>query len=99
MNTYLSDILQKKFIGTDELRRELTDIIDNLSKDKEIVITQHGKPQAILLDLKSYLELEELFERKADENPKLIKRVNKAVSEVKKGKGIIAEKVFKDLGI
>jgi len=99
MNTSISDILQKKFIGTDELRRELTDIIDSLPKEKELIITQHGKPQAVLVDLDSYIKQEELLEQLADSNPQLIKRVNKAVSEVKKGKRIPTEKVFKDLGI
>lgn len=99
MQTILSDILQKKFIGTDELRRQLTDIIDNLSVEKEIVITQHGKPQAVLLDMESYIEFQELQEQRADANPKLIKRINKAISDVKAGKGIPVKTVFQNLKI
>lgn len=97
--TTLSDILKKKFIGTDDLRRQLTDILNQLPKEKEIVITQHGKPQAVLIDLDTYLAIEELQEQIADNDPKLVKELNEAIADVKAGNGIPAEKVFKDLGI
>jgi prevent-host-death family protein len=93
----LGQVLQKKFIGTDELRKELTSILDKLPEEGgEIVVTQHGKPQAILVDLDTYLELQEQI---ADHNPKLIKDVNDAIADVKKGHGISAQKVFDELGI
>lgn len=96
----LFDILQKKFIGVDDLRRGLSRIINKrLRKEKEIVITQHGKPQAVLVDLNSYLEFEELQEQKADSDPKLIKQINDAIADVRKGNGIPADEVFKELGI
>lgn len=88
----LSDILQKKFIGTDDLRRQLTDILDQLPKEGgELVITQHGKPQAVLMDLDSYLELQEQM---ADADPELIEEINEAIADVKAGNGIPAEKVW-----
>ncbi|GEM_PF-2178459 len=95
----LSNILDKKFIGTDDLRRDLTDILNKLSKEREMVITQHGKPKGVLMDIKSYLEIEELYERLADLDPKLVKRVNAAVEDVRKHGGIPAEQVWKKLGI
>ncbi len=92
-----ADLLRKKFIGTDDLRRELTDILDKLPDEGgEIVITQHGKPQAILLGLDAYIELQEQI---ADSDPKLISKINNALDEAKKGKKISAQKVFEDLGI
>ena len=95
-----SDILKKKFIGVDGLRRELTRIINKLRKEGgEIVITQHGKPQAVLVNLKSYLEFEELQEQKADSDPKLVKSLNDAIADVRAGNGISAEEVFKKLGV
>ncbi len=95
-----SDILQKKFIGVDDLRRELTTILKKLKKEKgEVVITQHGKPQAVLVDLKSYLEFEELQEQIADSDPKFVKEINAAIADVRKGNGIPADEVFKKLGI
>lgn len=93
----LANILQKKFIGTDDLRKSLSDILDKLpSEGGELVITQHGTPQAVLMDLESYLELQEQI---ADADPGLIQEINKAVADVKAGNGVPAEKVFKDLGI
>lgn len=94
----LAQLLQKKFIGTDELRKDLTDILDKLPEEGgEIVVTQHGKPQAVLVDLDSYLEFQEQL---ADSmNPQLVKEVNEAVTDVEAGNGIPAEKVWKELGI
>jgi prevent-host-death family protein len=93
----LTNILQKKFVGTDDLRKNLTSILDNLSeKGGEIILTQHGKPQAILLNLEAYLELQEQL---ADSDPKLIKEINDAIADVEAGNGIPADEVFKQLGI
>lgn len=92
----LSDLLQKKFIGLDDLRRDLSGILGKLSKTGEIVITQHGKPQAMLVDLESYIEMQEQI---ADSDPKLIKELNEAIADVKAGNGIPAEQVFKELDL
>ena len=51
------------------------------------------------MDIKSYLEIEELHEQLADLDPKLIKEVNAAVADTKKHGGIPAEQVWKQLGI
>lgn len=41
------------------LKRQATDLIDNLVRDKEpILITQHGKPSAYLMDVESYEQLQ-----------------------------------------
>ncbi len=96
----ISSLLDKKFVGADDLRKQLTTILARLPKEGgKIIITQHGKPKGALLDIESYLEYEELLEKVADSDPKLIKRVNKALADVKKNGGIPAEKVFKQLGI
>lgn len=98
----LSQILKKKFIGTEDLRRDLTAILQQLSKKGgEIIITQRGKPKAVLLDIDSYIDQEELAEQIADQDPKLIKHLNKIVENYESGKdkGVPAEEVFKKLGI
>ncbi len=95
----ISSILAKQFIGTDDFRKDLSTILDKLPKEKKVVITQHGKPKGVLIDVKSYLEYEELLEQIADSDPKLIKRVNAAVADVKKNGGIPAEQVWKESGI
>lgn len=98
-NINLFSLLDKKFVGADDLRKKLTSILSTLPKDREVIITQNGKPKGVLLDIKSFLEIEELYEQIADLNPKLIKRVNQAVADVKKHGGIPAEQVWKELGI
>ncbi len=92
----VASLLTKRFIGVDVLRRQLTAILDKLPSDREIVVTQHGKPQAVLLDLESYIELQE---RIADSDLKLIRGINRGVMDVQSGKGVPAEKVFQKLGI
>ena len=55
----LANLIQKQFIGTDDLRKDLTGILANLAKTGgEIVITQHGKPVAILMSITSYEKLQ-----------------------------------------
>lgn len=95
----LYSLLDKKFVGADDLRKRLSDILNKLPKEKEVVITQNGSPRGVLLDIGSYLEIEELYEQLADLDPKLIKEVNAAVADTKKYGGIPAEQVWKELGI
>ncbi len=95
----ITSLLNKKFVGADELRRDLTKILNQIPREGEVIITQNGKPKGVLLDIKSYLEIEELYEQIADLNPKLIKRVNEAVEDVRKHGGIPAKQVWKELGI
>ena len=95
----LRQILNKKFIGADDLRKQLASILKGLYREKEIVITQHGQPKGVLIDVNSYLEYEELLEQIADSDPKLIKRVNNALADVIKNGGIPMEEAFKELGI
>lgn len=93
----ISRLLKKKFIGTDDFRRDLTNILASLQKSGgEIVVTQHGKPRAILVDVDDYIELQDQI---LDQDPKLIKEINAAIADVKAGNGIPAEEVFKELGI
>ena len=94
-----SDVLQKKVVDVDDLRHRLTNILAKLPKEGEIVITQRGKPKGVLIDMASYLEWEELQEQIADSDPKLVKELNAAIADVRKGNGIPADEVFKKLGI
>lgn len=58
-----NSLLDKKFIGTDELRRNLTKILNELSqKGGEFIVTQHGIPKAVLMDIESYIKLEKRIE-------------------------------------
>lgn len=100
MQTYtVGQVLDKKFIGADELRRDLTNILNYISQSKEIVVTQHGKPKGVLVDIETYLRIQELIDDLADYEPKFVKKLNKTLASVKKHGGIPAEKVWEELGI
>ena len=60
----LDNLLDKKFIETDDLRKRLTEILNQLPKDEEIIITQHGKPRAVLMDIKKYQKIKEYIQRR-----------------------------------
>lgn len=92
----IASLLDKKFLGTDELRRQLTDIVEKLPKEGgEIVVTQHGKPKIILMDVESYLELQETLQDL--QTPGFIESVHQAARDVKAGKGISHEQLLKEL--
>ena len=94
MQTYqLTQILKKRFIGADDLRKSLSDIIEKLPDEKnEIVITQHGKAKAILLDVNTYLELTDIQEDIIQ--PGYIDTLYKELEAVKKGNGIDPKNLY-----
>lgn len=95
----LHSLLDKKFVGADDLRKDLTKILNQISKNKEIVVTQHGKPKGVLVDIETYMRIEELKDKLADYDPKFVKKLNKDLADVKKHGGIPVEKVWEELGI
>lgn len=98
-------ILQSTFIGAFELRKNLSALLNKLhGKKEEIVVTQNGKPAAMLLSLEKYIEMKELNEELEDSlkeltNKDYIKSVIEEVESVKKGRGKKAIQLFKELGI
>lgn len=90
------DTLNKKFIGVDDFRRELSDILEKLpQEDNELVITQHGQPKAVLLDLNTYLELKDIQEDVIQ--PGYISSLYKELEKVKKGEGTTHKDLVKKL--
>lgn len=97
MQTYpIGHLLKKKFIGADDLRRDLSDIIDKLPNEQsEIVITQHGQPKAVLVDLNTYLQLTDIQEDVIQ--PGYINSLYKELQKVKKGQGTKHKDLVKKL--
>ncbi|MFH1601577.1 MAG: type II toxin-antitoxin system prevent-host-death family antitoxin [Candidatus Shapirobacteria bacterium] len=93
------------FVGSYELRKDLPLLIKSLNKKRgEVVVTQKGKPAAVLLSLKRYSELnllteelEEAIREMADKRE--LQELLREREEIKKGKGKEAEDLFKELGI
>ena len=92
----IGEIVKKKFIGADDLRRDLSDILEKLPhEDSKLIITQHGKPKAVLLDLNTYLELVDIQEDTIQ--PGYIDSLYHELEQVQHGKGINHEDLIKKL--
>jgi len=99
------DIFQIPFVGAYELRKNLPSLLSELGKEKEVVmVTQKGKPAAMLLSVEKYLELKRLNEELEDAlrelaNKDYLLELFAARKEIFAGKGKKAKKLFKELGI
>lgn len=92
------DLVKKKYIGTDDLRKKLSEILEKLpSEGGEIIITQHGQPQAVLLDLQSYLDIYETIEDL--QRPGFIESIHESAREIESGKGLTMDQLKKNLGL
>lgn len=92
------DVLSIPFVGAHEFRKNLTKLLSELKEEKrEIVITQQGKPVAILSDMETYLEMRQALKEFSD--PEYLAELLKAKREIRAGKGIPAEKVFAKKGV
>lgn len=98
-------MLTSTFVGAYELRKDLPALLSQLqASDEEMVVTRKGKPEAMLVPVKKYLdlkmlveELEEAVRELADE--RYIRGLVKGKEEIKAGKGKSAKQVFKEVGV
>jgi prevent-host-death family protein len=74
----------------------LSDVKNDLSRylraaeQEEIVITRHGKPAGVL---KGFASEDEWFEYRLLNDPRFLKRIQKARKEIRAGKGIPIERL------
>ncbi len=81
-----------------ELRPKLPKIMDRVSKYFDrCVVTRHGEPEAVIMSIEDYESILETMEIQADKS--LMRRLNKADGELKKGRGAALEKIRKELGL
>jgi prevent-host-death family protein len=99
------NVLSSTFVGTHEFRKELTRLLDNVKKTNEpVVITSQGKPTAILTSVENYNQLQEMIDElqlaiKELADKKYIKTLVEEKEKIRSGKGISAEKLYKEMGI
>ena len=94
----ISDLVQYPFVGTYELRKNLTSLLAKLSGEvKELVVTAGGKPRAVLMDIEKYLEQKEALKELSD--PVYLKKLLKAKKEFESGKGIPAKTIYQKAGL
>ena len=67
----VTQVLDSKFMGVDDLRRSLKRVLANLPKENKVVITHRGKPKAVLVDLSTYLQLTDIQEELSDQKHSL----------------------------
>ncbi len=91
-------VLSIPFVGAHEFRKNLTKLLGDLKKEKgELVITQQGKPVAIVSDIETYLETKLAIKEFAD--PNFLAELFEAKRQIKTGKGIPAARVFARKGV
>ena len=97
--------LSLPFVGSHELRKDLTRLLDNVKKTNEpVVITSQGKPTAILTSVEDYNQLQEVIDElqlaiKELTDKAYIKTLVEEKKKIRSGKGIPAEKLYKELRI
>lgn len=95
---YDNAVTTTKVMTTSEVRADIYDIVDDVSKRGiSVTITKNGKDAAVLMsaeELESILETLDVLSDK-----KLVKSVKAGMRDIKKGRTIPLEKLKKELGI
>ena len=80
------------------LRDDLDEVLDRLREERlDVVITQDGKPMAVIVDVERYAELQQALEEFAD--PAYLTALLEARREIRSGDGVPAEEVFAQQGL
>ena len=92
------DILKNPFVGVHDLRKNLTKLLSSVKEDGvDVVVTQQGKPVALLVDVERYLEMKQALKEFSD--PEYLAALFASRREIREGKGIAAEDVFANKGL
>jgi prevent-host-death family protein len=74
----------------------LSEVKDDLSKylhiaeNEEVVITRHGKPAGVLIGFETE---DDWFDYRLENDPRFLRRIEKARNSIKSGKGVRLEDV------
>jgi prevent-host-death family protein len=80
-----------KKISLSEVKDDLSRYL-HLAEGEEIVITRHGKPAGVLIGFKTE---DDWFEYRLERDPQFLKRIDKARSDIRAGKGTRLEELAK----
>ena len=77
-----------------ETRRQIFDLLDKVSADPsfQALISHHGKPAAVLVNLKEWESLLETLSLAS--NPQLVKNLEKTRRDIKRGNVLTYDEVF-----
>lgn len=94
----MEELLHNQFVGTNELRKHLTRLLDALREEgEELVVTKQGKPVAVVIDVDKYLEIQQALREFSD--PTYLAELLQARQEFAEGRGIPAEEVYQEKGV
>lgn len=94
----MNEILKSHFVGIHELRKNLPKLLQDLAEEgQEVVITRQGKPTAVIMEVEKYLEVQQALKEFSD--PKYLADLLEARQEIRTGKGVAAEEVFRQKGL
>ncbi|MSQ40094.1 MAG: type II toxin-antitoxin system Phd/YefM family antitoxin [Dehalococcoidia bacterium] len=91
------DLLGNPFVGVHELRKELTALLEQVQGEGvDLVVTQQGKPAAVMMSVERYLELQQALRDLSD--PEYVRALLEARREIREGQGITIEEALKERG-
>ena len=89
-----TDLLHGDYIGVKELRQRIAYF---LRSDRPRIVTEHGKPRAVLIAYDKVVELIEILEELRDR--KLMRDIERARKAYRKGGGVALSQLAKDLNL
>jgi prevent-host-death family protein len=78
-----------KKVALSEVKDDLSRFL-RLAEKEEVVITRHGKPAGVLIGFESE---DDWFDYRLENDPQFLRRIEKARSSLKAGKGIKLEDI------
>ena len=94
----MGDALRSQFVGTHEFRKNRSKLLAALREEgREIVITQQGKPTAVIVDLEKHLEVQRALREFSD--PAYLAALLEAKQEIREGNGTEAAEVCRQKGL
>ncbi len=91
------DLLGNPFVGVHELRKELTALLEQVQGEGvDLVVTQQGKPAAVMMSVERYLELQQALRDLLD--PEYVRALLEARREIREGQGVPLEEALKERG-
>ncbi len=93
----MTDLLENPFVGVHELRKGLTALLEKVHTESvDLVVTQQGKPVAVMMSVEKYLELQQALRDLSDQE--YVQALREARREIKEGNGVALEEALKELG-
>jgi prevent-host-death family protein len=78
-----------KKVALSEVKDDLSRYL-HLAENEEVIITRHGKPAGVLIGFETE---DDWFDYRLENDPRFLRRIEKARNSIKSGKGVKLEEV------